>query len=348
MRGKFLPALMAVAFAGCLGAPSTPPGSGGTTGSASGGSDGSGSGGSSSSGGTTGEGSGGTIGTASGGTTGTASGGTTGTASGGTTGTASGGATGSGGVEETGSGGTTATGSGGMMMSGSGGVMDGGGRMGMASGGTQGGGGRMGTGSGGMMMGSGGTMGSGGSTGTDPWAALDGLRFDDACGTILSGNVCLHADKPSDNGTPFMGSKSATMGGTVGTTYQVKLRIRGIVEPTNISGGTVGTPSTFVTGGNRGADGSNAATYQQWRITTSVPNQHYYLNAISGGLSHVVMVLDEMQTIPIGGGATVTIDVYDGNAHEIANNANPPKTIADIPGSKNSGQFVQINVLGGM
>jgi hypothetical protein len=191
-------------------------------------------------------------------------------------------------------------------------------------------------------------MGGAGMSGSDPWSVIDGLRVDDTCGTLLSGDVCLHAGKASDNGTPFMTMKAVKMGGTVGTTYQVKLRIRGVTEPTHITGGTVGTPTTFVTGGTRGADGSNDVAYQQWRLTTSVPNQHYYLNVITAGLSHVVNIIDATETIPIGGGSTVTLDVYDGNAHEISNTANPVKTIAGVPGSMNSGQFIQINVISGM
>jgi hypothetical protein len=53
-----------------------------------------------------------------------------------------------------------------------------------------------------------------------------------------------------------------------------------------------------------------------------------------------------METIPIGGGATVTLDVYDGNAHSISNTVNkPPLSITGIPGSMMSGQFIQIDAM---
>jgi len=175
-------------------------------------------------------------------------------------------------------------------------------------------------------------------------AKLPILRLDDTCGTLASGNTCIHAGLAKDDGTPFPKSTPVTMGGAAGTMYMVKIHVRGVVEPTHVQGGTPGTPTQFVTGGNRYADGSNEANYQQWRITTTVPNQHYYLNIYTEGLSHVVHVIDYTETIPIGGGATVTLDVYDGNSHSISNTVNnPPLTIMGIPGSMNSGQFVQID-----
>jgi hypothetical protein len=196
-------------------------------------------------------------------------------------------------------------------------------------------------GSGGMGGAGGGMGGAGGGMG-DP--TFPTIRLDDTCGSLLSGNVCLHAGKQSDDGTPFMKMSSATMGGTAGMMYQVKIHVRGVVEPTHVQGGTPGMPGQFVTGGQRYADGSNEANYQQWRITTTVPNQHYFLNIYTEGLSHVVHVIDYVETIPIGGGSTITLDVYDGNAHSISNTVNsPPLSVMGIPGSMMSGQFVQID-----
>jgi hypothetical protein len=170
------------------------------------------------------------------------------------------------------------------------------------------------------------------------------LRVDDKCSTLQSGNTCLHQGKSSDNGTPFDAKSQVTVGGTTGTTYQVKIHIRGVTEPTHIMGGTPGTPVNFVTGGSAYADSVNEGQYQQWRLTTTVPNQHYYLNVYTEGLSHIVKLLDFTVTIPIGGGSIVTLDVHDGNAHEISNTVNnPPLAPTGVPGSMNSGQFVQID-----
>ena len=135
-----------------------------------------------------------------------------------------------------------------------------------------------------------------------------------------------------------------TVGGTTGTMYQVKIHVRGVTEPTHVMGGTAGTPAQFVTGGSAYANSANEGQYQQWRLTTTVPNQHYYLNVFTEGLSHVVKLLDYSATIMIGGGSIVTLDVNDGNAHEISNTVNnPPLAPTGVPGSMMSGQFVQID-----
>jgi hypothetical protein len=150
--------------------------------------------------------------------------------------------------------------------------------------------------------------------------------------------------KTSDNGTPFSTMTSLTVGGTPGTMYQVKIHIRGVVEPTHVNGGVAGTPANFITGGSAFPDNTNEGQYQQWRLTTTVPNQHYYLNAFTEGLSHIVKLLDYTETIQIGGGSTITLDVHDGNAHEISNTVNnPPLAPTGVSGSMNSGQFVQID-----
>lgn len=348
MRGLLLLALVGVTLTGCLGGDSVPTGSGGN----GAGGAGPGTGGATGQAGTTGT--AGTSGAA--GTTGVA--GTGGSAVGGagdagTTGTA--GTTGVGGSSGT-------TGTGGVTGSGGGGGTSAAGGRGGSTGGTSGSGGSGGgagtTGRGGMSgsggtAGAGGAAGRGGATGTGGTTGSGGsagnffpmpLRVDDPCSSLLGGNTCLHQGKTSDNGTPFSSMASITVGGTTGTTYQVKIHIRGVVEPTHIMGGTAGTPTNFITGGSAYADNTNEGQYQQWRLTTTVPNQHYYLNVYTESLSHIVKLLDFPETIPIGGGSIITLDVHDGNAHEISNTVNnPPLAPAGCPGSMNSGQFVQID-----
>ena len=220
---------------------------------------------------------------------------------------------------------------------------------GSSNGGTTSRGGEGGSGTGGMAgaggeggSGTGGMAGAGGETSGD--APLPPLRLDDTCGVLLGGNVCLHLGKQSDDGTSFTKSVTSTLGGSPGTMYQVKIHVRGVVEPVHVMGGTRGTPPQFVTGGARYAPGGAEGSYQYWRITTSVPDASYFLNNFTEGLSHVVHVIDYNETIPIGGGATVTLEVYDDNAHAISNTVNnPPLSIEGIPGSMMSGQFVQID-----
>jgi hypothetical protein len=355
MRGIVLSAFVIAIFTGCLSAPAPIlSGSAGTSGGSGPGSAGdTGTGGiTSGSAGATGsagmmEGAGGNASGAAGtGGTDTGAGGTS-TGSGGSGGAA--GTAGSGGSSAGGAAGTAGT-------TGRGGTTGTGGMAGTTGpGGTTGAGGMAGAaGRGGVggTVGPGGATGTAGTTGTGGTASacapVDGLRVDDPCGSLLSGNACLHKGKTTDDGTPFSAMKAVTMGGTTGTTYQVKIHFRGVTEPTHIMSGTPGTPANFLTGGTRYPDGSQESTYQQWRLTTTNPNQHYYLNAFNSvGLAHIVELIDYDQTIPIAAGATVTLDVYDGNAHEISNTVNtPPLAPSGVPGSMSSGQFMQLNVDG--
>ncbi len=213
---------------------------------------------------------------------------------------------------------------------------------------TTGTGGTAGTGG---MMGSAGSAGTAGTSGTTPTFDMP-LRLEDPCGAIQSSSICLHQGKTSDDGLPFSKNTSVTMGGIAGTLYQVKIRIRGIVEPTTITGGTVGTPSQFVTAGTAGPDMGNSGNgaYNQWRLTTTVPSQSYYLNAYPS-VTHSIYALDYMETITIGGGSTVKLDEHDANAHFVTNTSGAgggpvatPMGVQPLAGN-NVGQFVQIDVV---
>ena len=246
-------------------------------------------------------------------------------------------------------------GTGGSVPGSDGGMASGGMTMGSAgtSAGTSGGG-SGGTGPGGMQ-GTGGAgadsagkdgAGAGGAGLRQVADALDGLRLDSPCGTMAAGNVCDYPGRP-DDGAPFSEMVTATMGGTPGTAYQVALHIRGVTGMTHVMGGIPGSSEYFVTGGSRYGDGANEASFEQWRLTTSSPSQHYYLNVNPSGLSHVCILIDTIQMITIDGGAMVTLDVYDGNSHQISNTtAVPPLAPPGVPGSMSSGQFIQINVDG--
>jgi len=176
--------------------------------------------------------------------------------------------------------------------------------------------------------------------------------LEDACGAIQSSSTCLHQGKTTDDALPFSANKAAMFGGTPGTTYMVKIRIRGIVEPTTITGGTVGTPRQFVTGGTAKPDNGNSGdgAYNQWRLTTTVPNNSYYLNAYPN-TGHNIYALDYTETIMIGGGSMVKLDVHDANAHLITNTSGSTGGPVAVPmgvmglANNNVGQFVQVDVV---
>lgn len=191
--------------------------------------------------------------------------------------------------------------------------------------------------------------GSAGATSGDYSAVgmpLEGLRIDDPCTgspSTANGSTCNHVMNP------FHKTVDATIGGTPGTTYDVTVRVRGVVEPTKITGGSRPDTSTTMINGKSyrktpytigGTPGDQ--TYQPWLFSVAKPAQNYFFNDY-GLTEHSTFLIDYQVTIPMEGGTKVTLDVNDGNDHEIDNYA---KLMNDgIPGSMNLGQYVQLSVV---
>lgn len=116
--------------------------------------------------------------------------------------------------------------------------------------------------------------------------------------------------------------KMVTFGGETGTKYAVTLRVRGIWEPTNITGGEKPDPSgPFTVGGQvtQGAgSSSDAINYQQYSIEVAEPKQTYWLNNYRD-IGHVIHKEDYEATITVSGGAALKVIMNDGNEREIAN-----------------------------
>ncbi|HET9956516.1 MAG TPA: hypothetical protein VFQ61_18550 [Polyangiaceae bacterium] len=205
---------------------------------------------------------------------------------------------------------------------------------------------------GGAMSSGGSSPGGAGQTAGEPASAvrgIDGLRIDDPCSgtpSITDGATCNHTTLTNNR---FRASKEVAVGGDANEVYDVTLRIRGVVEPTNIDGGSRPDTSTFVyksemwrkvpytIGGT-----VKQADYEQWSITVSAPPQTYFLNDYQKG-AHNIFKLDYPITIPIAAGAKVTLECSDSNEREIVNYEK--YTLEGLPGSLNFGQFVQVNVV---
>lgn len=241
------------------------------------------------------------------------------------------------------------------------GAVDGGGgsaagTAGAGAGGTSGGAPPSGGGAGmagtaGMGGFSGAAAGAGGAAGASSVAsALDGLRVDDPCAgtpTTENGAVCNHVMLTAAGG--FKAAKEITIGGTPGTTYDVTLRIRGVVEPTNISGGMRPNTATFqymnmpfrtvplTFGGS-----VQSPDYAQWHIHVASPAQDAYLNDYQK-TGHYIFELDYEVTLAMAANTKVTLHATDSNERQIVNYEG--YALDGIPGSMNHGQFVQINVV---
>ena len=175
--------------------------------------------------------------------------------------------------------------------------------------------------------------------------SLAGLRLEDPCGDPPTDNhVCKHVGSKAD-ADAFADAKVATIGGTPGSSYRVKLHVRGATEGTHTQGGQSAEPKNYVVGGAPFARGTNEANYEYWRIAVDHPAQFYYLNSFDAlALAHVIHALDFEISIPVAAGAQVRLEMRDENGHEISNDsALHPDGVAAAP---QSGQFIQLDVTG--
>jgi len=173
---------------------------------------------------------------------------------------------------------------------------------------------------------------------------LDGLFIDSPCQEptptpLADEATCDHAGGMQHK------EQSVTFGGDSATTYLLTLRVRGIWEPTFIEGGIAPDAELpFKIGGDIAA--GNAIDYQQFFITVSDPAETYWLNDY-GYTAHDIYKEDYEITIPVVGGADVTVVVNDGNEREIANY--PEEIFEDMPPydqEPTKGQLIQLEVVG--
>src|SRR5690606_4330217 len=109
--------------------------------------------------------------------------------------------------------------------------------------------------------------------------------------------------------------RTITFGGAPGTEYDVRLRVRGLFEPTTVDGGQTPMPQHpyFKVDGT-----VTAPDYNQWHIQVSEPRQTYWLNHYPR-VGHIIYSEDFEATLRIAGGAEVVVGVIDGNDRAIDN-----------------------------
>ena len=171
-------------------------------------------------------------------------------------------------------------------------------------------------------------------------ASLDGLRWELPCVTPLSTApeyVCI---------STVDAVTTTTLTGAPGTRYQVRLRLRGVVETKEYSGGTPLRPGgPVVRGGNPIDDAWNV-----YRLDISSPSQRYHLNQGPTGL-YVCRAIDEELVVEADGRARFTLlaSTVDGNRSEIRNRGEDGGALV-VPGvppapAPYDGQFIQIDVV---
>lgn len=149
-------------------------------------------------------------------------------------------------------------------------------------------------------------------------------------------DVCAHARVHE---SPF------TFGGDPGTLYEVKLRVRGLFEPTTVSGGATPYPAHpyFKVGGT-----VTAPDYSQWQIRITEPQATYFLNHYPN-TGHTIYKQDFEATVQVRGGSAVVVRVEDGNDRQIDNGyvglADRQQTIEGVTDGVVNGQVLRLDVL---
>lgn len=159
------------------------------------------------------------------------------------------------------------------------------------------------------------------------FAELSGQQWLMPCTAPPNPNLCDCEDSTT----------TVTVGGRTTSTYDVQLRIRGLVERGAYEGGDAN--GTWYQGG---MSSSSFLTVLELRV--SVPQQHYFLNNIPPQQQRGLALIDYELTLPIAGGALVTLAMSASDGREVTS------ATATIPGvtttpSPYLGQFAQVDVV---
>jgi len=178
----------------------------------------------------------------------------------------------------------------------------------------------------------------------DPGASLAGLRLEVPCANpkFNDDTECHWEQRLLQSSDPQWKLKREivrTFGGKAREIYSVTLHVRGVVEPKNFTGGTVQFEH-FQTGGTPVKN-----DYNFYSLHVSDPEATYTFNRNEEKVGHYTFPIDYRVTIPIRGGATVTMGAYDSNDVAIANHKH--FVIAGVPPAPLpfDGQFFQIDVV---
>ena len=164
---------------------------------------------------------------------------------------------------------------------------------------------------------------------------------------LLLRDVCTgdYAPQPDTCLHERMVEKPFTFGGKPGVIHDVRLRIRGLFEPTTIDGGE--TPYRdhpyYRAGGT-----VSAHEWSAWHIEVSSPRRTYWLNHYPK-VSHTIYAEDFEATIPVAGGSAVIVRVVDGNDRQI-DNGKPGRPdrhqiIKGVVDRPPDGQLVRLDVI---
>lgn len=173
-------------------------------------------------------------------------------------------------------------------------------------------------------------------------AGLTGLRIEVPCADHFNNDTECHWDRAllqdADSHWKMKHEIVRIFAGKPDVLYKVTLHVRGVVEPKNFTGGEV----QFEHFQTRGDPVKN--DYNFYSLAVSDPAASYTVNRNAEKVGHYTFPIDYHVTIPIRGGATVTMGAYDSNDVAIANHQH--HVVAGLPPAPQpfDGQFFQIDV----
>ena len=163
---------------------------------------------------------------------------------------------------------------------------------------------------------------------------LQGFRIELPCDTMTTETGVCTTTATVDKQT-----HSLALGGDPGTTYDVELRVRGVVEWMTYSGCAASAQAPFCIGGSK-----LDTTFNIYSLSVPDPKQTYYFNW-GATIEHAVYTVDYTVTIPMKGKAALTFSVDGQNLKEMANITN--LVVLGIPPAPAAyaGQFLQFDVV---
>lgn len=163
------------------------------------------------------------------------------------------------------------------------------------------------------------------------FVSLDGARWELPCNP---GDRCV-------NPFPTV-NKMVKMGGDAATTYLVKLRIRGVVEPMMYTGGAniEGIDKNFYVGGGKNNPGFNI-----YELLIESPKVNYFLNRQDSVNPSDPYAIDYTVEIKINGQSNVTLFADNQNGDSIANRKGVTANGLTTPPALLTGQFIQMDVV---
>jgi hypothetical protein len=173
-----------------------------------------------------------------------------------------------------------------------------------------------------------------GPMGADAVGALHGYMLRLKCGPAQDARSCKLGPEQEKS------RLDVVVTGDPDKLYEVRLRVRGLVEPRRYTGGAPVDPANpWLYAGGEPDPGrkNNGHAYNVYQIAVSDPAQHYFLNRdsdnhLGGGYvpSHSVFKIDYPLLLKVKGGATISVITDDRPRSGMINNADK-QVVEDIP-----------------